>query len=210
MFGIKRKIKRHLREKKWREQNAHNSTIPGNEFNFEQVSVGKYTYGSIKVLTFNENYHLSIGNYCSVASDVIFILEADHPVNLISSFPFHMKCLDSSTYDAISKGNITIEDDVWIGHGATILSGVHIGQGAVIAAGAVVAHDVSPYAIVGGVPAKVIKYRFESKVIDYMLTLDYGALTETLVRQHEEELYTPIDKLVLDEIKILYSWFPQK
>ena len=69
------------------------------------------------------------------------------------------------------------------------MSGVHIGQGAVVAAGAVVTHDVPPYAIVGGVPAKVIKYRFGPEMIEELLKVDYSKLTEDMVREHIDELY---------------------
>ena len=62
------------------------------------------------------------------------------------------------SFESISKGPIILEDDVWIGENCIILSGVKIGQGAVIAAGAIVTNDIPPYAIAGGVPAKVIKY----------------------------------------------------
>ncbi|WP_417171784.1 DapH/DapD/GlmU-related protein, partial [Alistipes putredinis] len=65
--------------------------------------------------------------------------------------------MEQDCYDA----SILVEDDVWIGHGATILAGVRIGQGAIVAAGAVVNKDVPPYAIVGGVPAKILKFRNE-------------------------------------------------
>lgn len=71
---------------------------------------------------------------------------------------------DKSFVEAQTKGKIEIEDDVWIGEKALIMSNVKIGQGAVVAAGAVVSKDVPPYAIVGGVPAKIIKYRFNEKI----------------------------------------------
>ena len=103
-----------------------------------------------------------------------------------------------------------LEDDVWIGYGVTILSGVRIRQGAVVGAGSLVVHDVEPYAIVGGVPARVVKYRFSQEVIKYLLSLDYGKLTEEMIRTHIDDLYKPIDALDLEEIKSLYSWFPKK
>lgn len=81
----------------------------------------------------------------------------------VSTYPFKRKLFHGGE-EAVSKGDIIVGDDVWVGYGATILSGVHIGQGAVIAAGAVVNKDVPPYAIVGGIPAKVIKYRFSESV----------------------------------------------
>ncbi|MBU2537741.1 MAG: acyltransferase [Proteobacteria bacterium] len=63
------------------------------------------------------------------------------------------------TQQSIITSSVVVEDDVWIGHGATILKGVHVGKGAIIAAGAVVTRDVAPYSIVGGVPAKLIRNR---------------------------------------------------
>ena len=105
-----------------------------------------------------------------MAEEVLFLLGDDHNLNYLMTFPHRAKILKECPAEATSKGNIVVDDDVWIGYGATILSGVHISQGAVIAAGAVVTHDVPPYAIAGGVPAKVIKYRFEQPVI---LSLEY-------------------------------------
>ena len=102
-----------------------------------------------------------IGNYISIAQNVHFLLDVEHFANHISTYPFKVKLLHSQKSESFSKGDIIIDDDVWIGYGATILSGVRIGQGAVVATGAVVTSDVPPYAIVGGVPAKVIKYRNE-------------------------------------------------
>jgi len=97
-----------------------------------------------------------------------------------------------------------VNDDVWIGHGSTILSGVRIGQGAVVAAGSVVTKDVPLYAIVGGVPAKVIKYRFEPEMIEQLLKVDYSKLDEEMVRSHVEELYQK-----LESINQL-NWLPRK
>ena len=112
--------------------------------------------------------------------------------------------LDLGGLEAISKGDIIIDDDVWIGYGATILSGVHISQGAVVAACAVVTKDVPPYAIVGGVPAKVIKYRFEPEMIEELMKVDYSKLTKEQIEQHIDELYAGLkDKKQLD-------WMPKK
>lgn len=175
----------------------------------DYIMVGNKSYGSLIVKNDVEGAKLHIGNYCSIGEKVVFLLGLDHRLNTLSSFPFRNRILNCG-YESKTKGDIIVDDDVWIGYGATVLSGVYIGQGAVVAAGAVVSHDVPPYAIVGGVPAKVIKYRFSPKVINYMLTLDYGKLEESMIREHIDELYKPIDELPLDKIKKLYSWFPKK
>lgn len=110
-------------------------------------------------------------------------------------------------YDALSKGNIIVEDDVWIGQNAFILSGVTIHQGAVIATGAVVTKDVPAYAVAGGVPAKVIKYRFQEEVINELLKIDYGRLTKELVEKHMDELYTEIR--TAEQVRKM-DWLPRK
>ena len=136
---------------------------------------------------------MRIGSYCSIAQEVTFILNADHRTDTISTFPFKVKVLGESL-EGTSKGDIIVADDVWIGYRATILSGVHIGQGAVIAAGAVVTKDVPSYAIVGGVPARVIKYRFGEEVLTRLGKLDYSKLSEIWIKEHIDELYETVDK----------------
>lgn len=197
-------------KKRFRNNNKHNSIGTVNVFPEERVKVGKFSYGNINVQIHGKKSKLIVGNFCSIATNVVFIVESDHCTNYVSTFPFKAKVLNQGNTEAISKGDIIIEDDVWIGQNAIVLSGVTIGQGAVVAAGAVVTSDVPPYAIVGGVPAKVIKYRFEAPVVDYLQTLDYSQLTEELIRQHIDELYRPIDNMPLDDIKKIYAWFPKK
>ena len=188
---IKDKIRLFFFRKKWRKKNSHNTTIALNEFFADSVTVGKYTYGGLRVINYNENERLRIGSYCSIAQEVTFILNADHRTDTISTFPFKVKVLGESL-EGTSKGDIIVADDVWIGYRATILSGVHIGQGAVIAAVAVVTKDVPPYAIVGGVPARVIKYRFPEEMVGELMRIDYSKLTEEMVREHIEDLYSAL------------------
>lgn len=196
-------IQRYKNRCKWREKNQHNDTLPQNIFNIDNVFVGRETYGNLIVDNYNNKHKLYIGNYCSIATNVMFILDADHYTKHISTFPFKVKIL-GERFEGVSKGDIIIDDDIWIGYGATILSGVHIGQGAVVAAGAVVTNDVPPYAIVGGVPAKVIKYRFEKDIIEELLKVDYSKLTKKMIEEHINDFY--------EELKDLkqISWMPKK
>lgn len=190
-------------KKKWRRLNQNNYTFAGNVFNPKYVSVGKGTYGCLNVNQYNLSSKLLIGSYCSIASGVIFLLNSDHDYNLISTYPFKAKIIGGED-EACSKGNILIDDDVWIGERAIILSGVKIGQGAVIAAGAVVTKDVPPYAIVGGVPARIIKYRFDHKLIEELLKVDYSKLDSSSIKLHLSDLYNK-----LTDVRQL-DWLPKK
>lgn len=197
-------IKIALRKKKWHQLHPGSDTIPMNDFNFNNVELGYGSYGELNVVDFGGDKKLVINNYVSIAQNVSFILNADHYTNHISTYPFKVKVLHTTSSESFGKGNIIVDDDVWIGYGATIMSGVHIGQGSVVAAGAVVTKDVPPYAIVGGVPAKVIKYRFEPEMIEELIKIDYSKLTKVQIEQHIDELYADLkDKRQLD-------WMPKK
>lgn len=190
---------------KWRIKNEHNNTILEYPYSFsDHITVGKGTYGPISAIIASPNNYLKIGNYCSIASNVSFIVSGEHTINRISTYPFKIFITNEEVYDASSKGDIVVGDDVWIGFGATILSGVHIGQGAVVAAGAVVTKDVPPYAIVGGVPAKVVKYRFDPEIIEELLKIDYSKLDYDQIRcniQCLSESLTSVEQL---------DWLPKE
>ena len=196
---IKGKIKQLLFNKKWRRLNRHNYTTAKNKFDDSLVSVGKKTYGALTVYTYNHINKLSIGNYCSIGPYVQFVLSADHEVNHLSTYPFKAK-YGLVDMEGSSKGDIIVEDDVWFGTNSVILSGVHIGRGAVIAAGAVVNKDVPPYAIVGGVPAHVLKYRFSTEIIDALMKLDYEKLNDTDILNNIDVLYKQVDENTVDEV----------
>ena len=205
----KTKIKLILFKWKWRKINAENQTVPINLYNPECVNVGKYTYGLLRVYCDGNESCLNIGSCCSIAEDVMFVLNSDHELHNVSTYPYKVKELGDPKAEAISKGDITI-DDVWIGFRATILSGVHIGQGAVVAAGAVVTKDVPPYAIIGGVPAKIIKYRFSPEVIEQLLKLDYSKLTDDMIWERIDDLYTSLDGKSPEGVEKLLAWFLKK
>lgn len=157
----------------WKKKNKHNYTTIGRNFAISRVSVGNGTYGELNIYTFdNEHEHLQLGNYCSIAPKVMFVLGGEHNYKNFSTYPF--KNFFNNESESMTKGKIIIEDDVWIGYGATILSGVRIGKGAVVGAKSVITKDVPSYAIVAGNPAKILKYRFEDEIISEMEKFDYS------------------------------------
>lgn len=101
--------------------------------------------------------------------------------------------------EAGSKGNIVIKDDVWIGQNAIICSGVTVGQGAVVAAGAVVTKDVEPYAIVGGNPAKFIKYRLDESLRKKLEKTDVAALFDKFTKEDMPAVYGKLTEEMLNE-----------
>lgn len=139
-------------------------------------SVGEYTY----IAPRSEIIHAKIGKYCSIAADTCIGL-ALHPLNFISTSPIFFSPANATGHSWVEGENEFFEEfketvignDVWIGARAMVLGGVHVGDGAVVAAGAVVTKDVPPYSIVGGVPAKVIKYRFQEDKIRWLLDLKW-------------------------------------
>ncbi|MDN7131955.1 CatB-related O-acetyltransferase [Halomonas sp. MC140] len=121
-----------------------------------------------------------IGRYCSIAPDVV-IGDGDHPVDWLSTHPFQWgatglisrKVALELKKEIPLKSKIRVGHDVWIGSRAMIMRGVTVGNGAVIAAGSVVTKDVPPYAIVAGVPAKVIRYRFSEDVVQKLQVIKW-------------------------------------
>jgi virginiamycin A acetyltransferase len=192
MNYFRRKIKKWYLSRQWRKMNRHNLTCMVDTFDSSLVSVGNASYGTINVINHSVNYKLSIGHYCSIGPDVLFVVCGDHRMDTVSTYPFMVRYLGEK-YEATSKGDIIVGDDVWIGTRVTILSGVKIGQGAVICAGAIVNRDVPPYAIVGGTPAKVIRKRFDEDKIKKLLQIDYSNLTPETIKSNKDIFCEPFD-----------------
>lgn len=139
----------------------------------DNVIIGDYSYGFFDVLEWNDETKLKIGKFCSIAADVLFLLGGEHRKDFISTYPFNalMESFNHIEGHPASKGDIIVGNDVWIAHGAKILSGVTIGDGAIIAANSLVTKDIPPYAIAMGSPAKVVKYRFDEDTIEKLLKI---------------------------------------
>lgn len=196
------KIKFKLFQKKYRKLNSHNKTIIMNYCDLSKIVIGKKTYGEIHITDWSFlDTKLRIGSYCSIAPNVQFLLGGEHQINSISTYPFKVYEFGYSR-EAGSKGDIVVKDDVWIGTNAIICSGVIIGQGAIIAAGAVVTKDVEPYAIVGGNPAKVIKYRFDENIRKKLCDINIVELFDRFDINQENLIYSELDEKVLCELGV--------
>ena len=135
--------------------------------------------------------HLTIGRFCSIACGAKFLFNsANHAMRSLSTYPFPIFYEDwgldrtrvADAWD--NKGDIVVGNDVWIGYEAVILSGVTIGDGAIIGARAVVTRDVPPYAIVGGVPARLIRRRFDNETIETLLRLKWWDWPSEKIARH--------------------------
>lgn len=178
---------------KYKQKNKHNSTRPVNIFRLDKIKVGNYSYGLIDITDYSHlDTSVEIGHFCSIASGVKFILGGEHLTTSLSTFPFKAQ-FGLEQREAYSKGSIIVKDDVWIGANCLILSGVTIGQGAVLAAGSVVTKDIPPYAIVGGNPAKIIKYRFDPQIIEELIQINYGKITQKQIMENIHIWYENID-----------------
>ncbi len=147
---------------------------------------------------------LLMGKFCSIACGAKFIFtSANHSLKSLSTYPFPIFFeeweLDvkniTDAWD--NKGDIIIGNDVWIGYEAVILSGVTIGDGAIIGTRAVVTKDIPPYTIVGGVPAKLIRKRFDDAVIARLLELKWWDWPEERIKANLESIQSGrIDGLI--------------
>jgi len=151
---------------------------------------GKHTYGieNITIRSWGENAVLRIGSFCSIADKIEIFLGGNHRTDWITTFPFghaakgHFKGGDLLGHP-ISNGDVTIQNDVWIGSGATIMSGITLANGSVVAAKSVVTRNVPAYSIVGGSPAKIIKYRFSDEIIRALLDLQWWKYPDAKIQK---------------------------
>lgn len=149
------------------------------------VQVGKYSRIGVNCQVSNA----TIGNFTAIGKDTV-ITVGQHPTNYLTSHSIFYKKGNWGWHDDWiapidfqSDKRVTIGNDVWIGRQCIILDGVTIGDGAIVATGAVVTKDVPPYAIVGGVPAKVIKYKFPQEVIDRLEEIKWWNLSDEKITE---------------------------
>jgi virginiamycin A acetyltransferase len=144
-------------------------------------SIGSYTYGRPTIFEWGEGACLEIGKFCSIADKVNIFLGGYHRSDWASTYPFNKILPFKNIAHNIhghpsSKGNVIIGNDVWIGYGATILSGIKVGSGSIIGAYSVVTKDVLPYEIVAGNPARHIRFRFDDLIINNLMKIEWWNL----------------------------------
>ncbi len=135
----------------------------------ERAAVGRHTYGYTEhtFQIFTPFARVEVGAFCSIGPEVRILAGSEHIMTRPTTFPLDALIFDpaaGNASDVVDKGTTVIGNDVWIGLGAVILSGVLVGDGAVIGAGAVVSRWVPPYAVVAGNPAEIVRYRFSPQI----------------------------------------------
>lgn len=144
------------------------------------------------------NNPVTIGKFCSIAKGTT-IQEYNHPTDRITTYYIGKNLFQLPLSEVVvSKGGISIGNDVWIGSNCTVTSGVTIGTGAVIGANSLVNKDIPPYAIAGGVPARVIKYRFLPEIIQALLESEWWNLPTSDLIRNREFFMKPVNQDVLE------------
>lgn len=156
---------------------------------------------------------LVIGKYCSIANDVNFVCDSGyHTESQITSFPLFHEVLEKNDNVIINNTSYVVKDikdnlkplktgiivgnDVWIGMNVTILPGVTIGNGVTILAGAIVSEDIPDYAVVGGIPAKVIKFKHDKEKIDALNKINWWDWPEEKIKQNINDFYLPMENFI--------------
>jgi acetyltransferase-like isoleucine patch superfamily enzyme len=170
---------------------------------------GRHSYGieHITIRSWGEGAHLFIGGFCSIADNLTIFLGGNHRSDWATTFPFGYISNEKFPAGQINghgqpatKGHVIIENDVWVGSGCTIMSGLRIGTGSILAAKSVVVKDVEPYAIVGGNPAKLIKRRFAENIIQQLLEIRWWDRSDEDINRIVPLLQMPLTEEILTEI----------
>ncbi len=170
------------------------------------IKVGNFTYGEPPNIRYwGEDYKLEIGNFCSLADNINIFLGGNHQTRSITTSPlqiffgkFEQGKISPSKHK--KKRSLKIGNDVWLGSGCTIMSGIEIGDGAVVGARAVIASNVPPYAFVIGNPGRVVKYRFEPDIIQRLLKLQWWEWPPEIISKHLTELTSEPTHDLIDKL----------
>lgn len=152
----------------------------------KDYEVGRGTYGTPTVLRYGSDSKLIIGAFCSISKNVTIFLGGNHRIDWISTYPFYMYFGEKYFIEncSTSNGDVIIGNDVWLGFGSTIMSGVKISDGSVIGANSVVTTNVEPYSIVGGNPARLIKKRFDDMTIEKLMKIKWWNWSDKIIGKY--------------------------
>jgi chloramphenicol O-acetyltransferase type B len=142
----------------------------------ERITVGDFTYGRARCVLYHHTDLVDIGKFCSIGEDTIIFGGGEHHLDWVTTYPLRAAFDDPLAYKdghPYSKGRTIIGNDVFIGMGSLILSGVTIGDGAVLGARSVVTKDVPPYCVAAGNPARIIRKRFTDDQIQALLEIKW-------------------------------------
>ena len=158
---------------------------------------GTYFDRNVNIISWSDKFHVRLGKYNSIGRDCNFFLHANHRLDWITTSSQLLGLVTPEVADMhmnmghpTCKGDIIVENDVWIGAMSTIMSGVKIHNGSVVAAGSLVTKDVPPYAVVGGNPAKIIKFRFSDEIIQSLLKISWWNWTEDRIKTEAMTLWS--------------------
>lgn len=173
--------------------NIHKTAKINSGVTIVDSTIGRYTYTCYD----DEIVNCEIGQFCSISDEVV-IGGAEHPIAWVSTSPVFQNVKHSgpkrkfSEFDFEGIKKTVIGNDVWIGRRAIIKAGVTVGDGAVIGSGSVVTKDIPPYAIVGGVPAKILKYRFGEETIKELLQSEWWNMRDEVIERYAHLIKDPI------------------
>lgn len=189
------KLFRKLYRPALRDCNIDPSALVGSGSNCIRTHMGRYSYMGNNCVTVNT----TIGSFCSIAS-YCCIGGGNHPLNLPSTSPIFYegrngfgKNFSRIQFDA--ERPVVIGNDVWIGEKVFVKDGINIGNGAIVGSHSVVTHDVPPYAIVAGCPARIIKYRFDTETIMKLQEIRWWDWSDAEIADNSDAL-TSVEKLL--------------
>jgi acetyltransferase-like isoleucine patch superfamily enzyme len=172
------------------------------------LTVGRHTYGPIDFYAtfpmYTDGARTVVGAFCSISPECRVLGGGEHRLDRASTFPFNARMFDPQRRtgpDASATGPTVIGNDVYIGVGAIVLSGVSIGDGAVVGAGAVVTKSVPAYAIVVGNPARIVRYRFDDETQKRLLALRWWDLDDTTILASRQWFMTGDIAVFLDAME---------